>query len=299
MNEKTVLKKFFEWAAAREDIRAVILTSTRTTPGAMLDFFSDYDIILATTHPELYRPDDWLADFGPLLVLYRDPVRLIHGEPAFARITQYANGLKIDFTIWTDELLRRVVAQAVEKGGLDPDLDLGYRVLLDKDGLTAGMPSPTYQAFIPQRPREGEYHTMVEEFFHEGTYVVKYIWRQDLMALKYIFDGAMKGECLRGMLEWYMQIGHGWQVRTGAYGRNLRHKLPPDIWVELEHTYCGAEAQDNWDAFYATIALFEKVARAVGADLGFEYPQDLHNRCLSYYRWIQALPLEAVEFGRV
>jgi aminoglycoside 6-adenylyltransferase len=230
-----------------------------------------------------------LSDFGPLLVLYRDPIRLIHGEESFARITQYENGLKIDFTIWTVELLRRFVAEGKKKGKLEPDYDLGYCILLDKDGLTEGLPAPTYRAYIPTPPDEATYRTVIEEMFHEATYAAKYLWRDDLMAVKFILDGGMRGSDLLKMLEWYMQIGHGWTVRAGAYGRGLRRKLPPEIWAAVERTFAGPGIEENWEALFAMIHLFEKVARAVGAHLGYAYPEEMHERSLRYLRRVRAL----------
>jgi aminoglycoside 6-adenylyltransferase len=289
MDENSMFQRFIDWAEVRADVRAIILTSTRTTPGATVDVFSDYDIIFATTEAKRYQPDDWLSDFGPLLVLYRDPVRLIHGEESFARITQYENGLKIDFTIWTVELLRRFVAAAVQSGSLEPDYDLGYRVLVDKDDLTAGLPAPTYKAFIPTPPDEMTYFTVIEELFHEATYAAKYLWRDDLMAVKYILEGEMIGNDLRKLLEWYMQIGHGWSVRAGNYGRGIKRKLPPEIWAAFERTYAGPGIAENWAALFATLDLGEWVARAVGSHLGYTYPQELHERCMRYLRRVQAL----------
>jgi aminoglycoside 6-adenylyltransferase len=271
MDEKTMLQRFIDWAGARADVRAVIMTSTRTTPGAAVDVFSDYDIILVTTESRRYQPDDWLSDFGPLLVLYRDPIQLIHGEESFARITQYENGLKIDFTIWTVELLRRFVAAAVQSGRLEPDYDLGYQVLLDKDGLTRGLPAPTYQAFIPARPDETTYYTVIEELLHEATYAAKYLWRDDLMAAKFILDGQMKGSDLRKLLEWYMQIDHGWSVRAGAYGRGIKRKLPPEIWAELEHTYVGPGIEENWAALFAVVGYLRRVQALVPGSARFPW----------------------------
>jgi aminoglycoside 6-adenylyltransferase len=296
MNESRMLQRFIDWGMARGDVRALILTSTRTAPGSALDVFSDYDLIIVTTDPAPYQPDAWLSEFGPLLVVYRDPVRLIHGEPSFARITQYENGLKIDFTIWTAELARRFTAAAAQSGRLEPDYDLGYRILLDKDGLTAGLPAPTHKAYIPTPPDYAEYYRLVESIFHESTYAAKYLWRDDLMAAKFMLDEMIKGDNLRPMLEYYMQIGKGWTVRAGAHGRGLKRKLPPEIWAEFEQTYVGPGLAENWTALFATLALFEKVARAVGAHLGYAYPQALHERCMIYLRRVQALPPGATAF---
>ena len=78
-----------DWAEKREPVRAMLLTSTRTSPNARVDLFSDYDVILVVTdiHP-FFADRGWLEDFGRVLVVYRDPIRLVYGVGKFAYITQ-------------------------------------------------------------------------------------------------------------------------------------------------------------------------------------------------------------------
>ncbi len=163
-----------------------------------MDLFSEYDVIFGVRDIRPYFEDRaWLKDFGKVLVVYRDPIRHRYGFEKFAYITQYEDGTKIDFTLFPVELLRRVV----EDPELPEYLDIGYTVLLDKDGLTSGLKPPTYRAHIPIPPTEAAYQTVVEEFLHEATYVAKHLWRGDLMAAKYNLDYAMKLVNLRTMLE--------------------------------------------------------------------------------------------------
>jgi aminoglycoside 6-adenylyltransferase len=288
-----IRRQLIDWGAARADVRAMILTSTRCNPSAHVDAFSDYDLIIAVEDIQPYLSDEsWLHDFGDLLVVYRDPVRSVEGRPQFARITQYWDN-KIDFTVLPIETLRRMAWQARNAGSLPPDLDVGYTVLLDKDGLTTGMPAPNYQAFIPAPPDKAEYQRVIEEFFHEGTYLAKNLWRRQLLPVKYFLDAALKQDNLRLMLEWRVEIEHGWGRKTGVLGKGLQAGLPPDLWTELERTYVGADWDENWTAFFQTVELFSKVASQVGAQLGYAYPDELHRRCVEHYRLIQALPQDA------
>ena len=266
-------------------VRAMLLTSSRADPKAHLDLFSDYDVILVVTdiHP-FFEDRTWLQDFGQVLVVYRDPIRLDYGLEAFAYITQYEDGTKIDFTLWPVETLSRVKAGSE----LPHCLDVGYAVLLDKDRLTDGLRPPTYRAFIPDPPTEIAYQTLVEEFFHEATYVAKHLWRDDLMAAKYNLDHAMKHDNLRVMLEWRFEIDHHWSVKPGDYGKGLKKRLDREIWTELENTYVGAGLAENWEALFKTISLFRRIAIQVGTELGYAYPQELDLRVTSYLQKVRA-----------
>ena len=90
-------------------------------------------------------------------------------------------------------------------------------------------------------------------FFLDTIYVAKFLWRDDSMAAKYILETFVKDEHLRPMLEWHLEIEHGWSVKPGPYGRRLKKWLRPDLWEELESTFTGADLEDNWEALFRTI----------------------------------------------
>jgi aminoglycoside 6-adenylyltransferase len=254
-------------------------------PGATVDRFSDYDMVVAVEDIAPYFADrGWLEDFGRVLVLYRDPIHQVHGLDGFACITQYEDGLKIDFTLWTAGILERIAAAP----SLPESLDVGYAVLLDKDGLARGLPPPTHRAHIPARPTQAEYLTLVEELFHEATYVAKHLRRDDLLPAKYCLDHVMKQGNLRRMLEWRIEVDAGWDLKPGAYGKGLKRRLDPARWAELERTYAGASLEDNWESLFRTIDLFRKVAVEVGRELGYPYPHDLDRRVAAYLERVRA-----------
>ncbi len=285
-----MIERLVHWAEGWPAVRAVLLTSSRVNPSAPVDVLSDYDVILVVTDIQPFSYDrSWLEDFGTVLVVYRDPIEEAYGGEKFAYITQYEDGTKIDFTLWSLDTMRTVVTRSK----LVDELDLGYAVLLDKDRLADGLGPPTFKAFIPSPPTEATYQNAVQEFFHEATYIAKHLWRDDLIAAKYNMDHAMKFRHLRTMLEWLVEIDHQWSVKPGDYGRGLKRHLPPEIWSELEKTYVGADIEDNWQALFATIELFRRVAIQVGDHLGYKYPLDLHERVIRYLQRVKNFDRQA------
>jgi len=288
-----MIERLIEWGEQQPLVRAMILTSTRAIPNASPDLFSDYDVILALRDVRPFHEDrTWLEDFGPVLALYRDPLEVDKGYLTSGNVTQYENGLKIDFTLWSVEILQRVAAEPE----LPAEFDAGYRVLLDKDGLTEGLKPPSYRAYIPTPPTEADYQTVIELFFLDTTYVAKLLWRDDMMAAKELLDHFVKQEHLRPMLEWRVEIDHGWSVKPGPYGRRLKKWLRPDLWTELENTYTGLEPEANWAALFDTIALFRKVALEVGQQLGYAYSYDLDRRAMAYLNKVKNLDRNAKNF---
>jgi aminoglycoside 6-adenylyltransferase len=290
-----VIRRLVRWAEQQGLVRAMLLTSTRAIPNAPLDVFSDYDVVLVVQdiHP-FFEDRTWLHDFGEVLVVYWDPIHPApdYGLEQVANVTQYAEGLKIDFTLWPVALLRRI-AQA---STLPADLDAGYTILLDKDHLTDGMQPPTYTAYIPAPPADETYQKVVEDFFSDAPYVAKCLWRDELLPAKWCLDYDMKHNFLRQMLEWRMECDYDWAIPAGALGKGLKKRLPPETWSQLERTYVGAGMAENWAALFRTIELFRQVAIEVAAHLGYVYPHDLDQGVTAYINRMQSLDHGAESF---
>jgi aminoglycoside 6-adenylyltransferase len=273
------------WCEDRDDVRAAIVTSTRALPNNATDRFSDLDVILVLTDiTTLARHRDWLSDFGEVLVSWRDDEALAGHPPRTCFVTQYRDGRKIDFTLWPSELLRLITSRSA----LPDELDVGYRVIVDKDGMAAALSRATHRAHIPRRPSTTDFAALVESFFHEATYVAKHLSREDLLPAKYSLDHVMKQMDLRRMLEWRIEIDHDWTHRPGAYGKALKKMLPPERYRQLERTYVGPELTDNWDALFATIALFREVAMEVANALGLDYCTELDANLSAYLLHIRS-----------
>lgn len=272
--EADVLGKLVAWGEPEPLVRAMILTSSRARGDETVDALSDYDVIVAVTDVEAFADDTaWTSCYGRPLARWGDEHE-VHGLRTYFRGVVYEDGTKIDWSIWPDELLERV-AETVE---LSDDLDVGYRVLLDKDGATSRWKAATHRAHIPPKPSKAEYRALVEEFWWSATYVAKSLWRDELVIAKFALDNDMKLGVLRRFLEWRIELEHDWSVRSGAYGRGLKRALPTDLWAEFERTYVGPGLEENWEALSRTNALFRRVAIEVGEALGYEYPQDVDDR---------------------
>jgi aminoglycoside 6-adenylyltransferase len=290
--EKDVLEKLVAWGNAHTSIRAMILTSSRARPDGQVDILSDYDIIFAVTDADQFGREDgeygeygWLADFGKPMVRFSDQGE-VYNLTTYWRGVIYEDYVKIDYSVWPVALLERIAAE----GALLEQLDVGYRVLLDKDGRTSGWKLPSYKAHIPVRPTEAEYQALVEEFWWETTYVAKSLWRDELVFAKWCLEHEIKLEVMRRLLEWRVEIDHDWSLKPGVYGRGLERQLPADIWSDFASTYVGSDSEDNWGALFRLMALFRRVAMEVGGALGYAYPQPLDDRVGAYLETVRKLP---------
>ncbi len=278
MTESSVLDRMRFWASQHSLIRALLLTSSRASPHAPLDRLSDYDVVVIVTDLQPFvRDEDWLRWYGAPLVMFHDNY-VRDGSKGVVRLVLYDDGSKIDYTVSPTDYLARMRGAPQ----LDEQLDIGYQVLVDKDRLTDGLPSPPHTAHLPHTPTESEFLALVNEFWWETTYVAKNLWRDELFPAKYSFDAVIKFGLLRRLLEWCIELDHGWSLRPGSKGRYLEQRLPPALWTEVERTFVGADIEENWEALFRTCALFRTIASLVAARLGYTYPEDLDQGVRQY-----------------
>jgi len=283
--EREVLKRLHDWGEADPDIRAMILTSSRVRPDRPVDVLSDYDVVLALSDVEAFSADDrWMCALGTPMVCWGDQHEL-HGEATYFRGVVYADGVKIDYTLWPDTLLDRV-----SEAALPDELDVGYSILLDKDGRTGRWLPPTYRAHIPARPTQAEYQAIVEEFWWGTTYAAKSLWRNELVFAKFVLDYDMKLVTFGRLLEWRIELDHDWSIKPGRYGRGLERLLPDDIWSAFAMTYVGLDIEENWEALFRLSALFRRVAAEVGEALGYSYPYHVDEAVSAYLDEVRHLP---------
>lgn len=287
ISHEDTIHQLKQWGADEPSVRAVVLTSSRAIPHARTDAFSDYDVILALTDiGPFYENRTWLENFGSVLALYRDPLIDDRGFQRSAFVTQYEDSLKIDFNLWPVELLKQIVSEPQ----LTPEFDAGYRVLIDKDHITDSLPPPTYKSYIPKRPTEAEYQALIESFFLDTGYVAKFLWRDDLVAAKYILDHSLKHQHLLIMLGWRIEMAHDWALKLGPYGRGLKRFLLPELWEQFEATYTDSEPSSNWSALFRSIDVMRRVAVEVGDHLGYRYPEQLERRVIAYLQRVREYP---------
>ena len=272
-----MLGQLVTWAGARDDVRAVILTSTRAVPGTRLDAYSDYDVVLVVADVSAMLDNaSWLDVFGEVLITYWDPLvtESATGAQHVGSITNYTDGLKIDFSLWSLQWYADLTAGPQPH----PEFDAGYRVVLDKDDLTTDLPSPTFTAYIPTKPDEATFHRLVTDFLIGVPYVAKYLLRAELLPAKWVLDFDMRFNYLLPLLQWRVECDHDWSLTVGNLGKGLAAQLPVEYAGALERTFSGADADANWDALFEMIALFERVARDVADQLGHSCPDRLISR---------------------
>lgn len=248
----------------------MILTSSRVALNSNVDVFSDYDVELYVDDLKQFVTDDWLSFFGEIRL--RWPLKPMLEHERITRLILFKNNVRIDFQI-TDSKSIDILKY-----------DSGYKVLLDKDNIAINIKTPTYSEFVIKKPREKEFVEVINDFFWDGTYIVKCLWRDELYFAKYMSDHVIHFDYFQRMIEWYIGMQHDWSVSTNKYGRRFKKYLDQTTWKELESTFAGANIEENWDAFFNMVTLFSRLAKELADKLDYKYPSEIEENAIEYYK---------------
>lgn len=274
----TKLQAIETWAQQNPEVRALLLTSSLVNPLAPVDSFSDLDIELVFDNNEPYlESDTWLSVFG-------DPIAMIEeGEACFSgkhgmKMVLYRDGIKVDFKLYSAVNFVKEVA-APE---LPEDWDIGYRILLDKDGLTTAMKPPTHQVSIIKKPSTDAFKQLLNDFWWDTTYVAKCLARDEIFYAKFMSENNLRTAYLLPLVEWYIASQHHWNITTNKHGRLFKQYLSEEDWEKLELTFSGSVLVDNWKALFAMMDIVHEIGKELAARLNYAYPDKLEEDIRGY-----------------
>jgi aminoglycoside 6-adenylyltransferase len=259
-----LLGRMIEWAQSDLNVIALVMTGSRARRhGESVDEFSDFDLeIIAENPDQLATNDEWLRSFGPILVY----LPLSEGQAHATRLVFYEDGMKVDFSLCT----RERITDMLGANGLDDLYERGYRVLLDKDGITSGLPAATGGFPTTKLPTQHDFSAMVNEFWFEAAHIPRYLLRGELWVVK-TRDWTMK-QLLLQMLEWHAIARQERPVDVWHIGTHMKDWAGEKTWQELQAVYSHFDAPDSWRGLIATTTLFRRLAKEVATAIGIEYP---------------------------
>ncbi|HSX24732.1 MAG TPA: aminoglycoside 6-adenylyltransferase [Candidatus Andersenbacteria bacterium] len=273
MNGDELLGNIVRWANENENILAIIQTGSHARSDEMVDEFSDYDIeLIGRDNTQLVQSDDWIQQFG--LVWIQQSFK--EGQDYPTKLVIYESGIKVDFTLADEQRILNMNAK------LDDLYQRGYKVLLDKFGITKKLPKPTGQGPTNKPPTQDEYLAAVGEFWFEASHIPKYLVREDLWVVKFR-DWTMK-EMMLKMLEWYAITRTDYPAEVWHIGTHIQHWLEPKKYDRLQLIFAHFDGKDSWKALLAELDLFRDISRAVADQLGYQYPTEMDMNISNYVR---------------
>ena len=278
------LKSIIEWAKKNEDVRVLLLTSSLVNPLAPVDEFSDLDIEFIFENNANYISDkSWTLNFGNPIAMIEEDENAFDNKHAM-KMVLYEDGVKADFKLYS----KSNFIQETEQKELPEDWDIGYKILVDKDGITKEMLKPTHQVSIIKKPSEKEFQSILNDFWWDTTYVVKCIARDEIFYAKFMSETIIRTEYLIPLIQWYIASEHNWNITTNKHGRLFKKYLNSEIWAKTEQTFSGSKLEDNWNASFAMAELFSEMGTKLSEKLGYKYPNKLEKDIRKYLNEVKA-----------
>lgn len=272
------LKSIIEWAEENDDVRSLLLTSSLANPLANVDEYSDLDLELIFENNVRYISDkDWMLNFGKPIAMIEEDENCFDGKHAM-KMVLYEDGVKVDFKLYS----KSNFIKETEKENLSEDWDIGYKILLDKDGITKQMQQPTYQVSLIKKPSEKEFDKIINDFWWDTTYVAKCLARDEIFYAKFMSETIIRTEYLIPLIEWYITSKHNWDITTNKYGRLFKKYLSQEMWTKTEKTFAGKNIEENWNALFSMADLVSEIGTDLAENLGYHYPKKLEIDILDY-----------------
>jgi aminoglycoside 6-adenylyltransferase len=276
-SETEVLLQLKNWGERWDNIRAILLTSSRADPKRTPDILSDYDIdIYVRDLAVILQNDSWLESFGSIMVCW--PSRPISEKSGWVtQLVLFDDGVRIDFQ-FTDN--KQVEFENLENG---------YKVIIDKDNFTKNLSALTHSYSIIEQPTKEVFDSRLNAFWWDIIYVAKALYRGELNYAKYMLEGTIRFEKLQPLITWYIGISHDWSVNVGAYGRWFHRYLNEPMWEHYQRTFADSNPEANWNALFETLEFVRLVGKRIADELSFNYPDEVDRKVTRYIEEIREL----------
>lgn len=272
------LQQIIDWAQNNPDIRALLLTSSLVNPLAPVDELSDLDIELVFDDNSRYIANKiWLNHFGIPIAMIEEDEHYFDGKHAM-KMVLYADHTKVDFKLYSKPNFLKEVNQ----NQLCEDWDIGYKVLLDKEGITAAIKKPSYRVSIIKKPTAQKFNQLLNDFWWDCTYVAKCLVRKDIFYAKFMSEDNIRTNYLVPLIEWYIASQHDWNITTNKHGRLFKKYLPERTWEKIIQTFSAADINENWTALFAMADLVAEIGRELADKLTYPYPVKLEQDIRTY-----------------
>ncbi|MFS0783114.1 aminoglycoside 6-adenylyltransferase [Bacillus sp. 1P06AnD] len=268
-----------------ERIRAVGMNGSRVNRKAPRDIFQDYDIVYLVSELDSFLQNpEWIDVFGERIILQTpEDMSLFPPELGgrFTYLMLFKDGNRIDL----------MLAPVEEKGAYCKEDSL-TKIVLDKDGDMPTLSNPTDQDYWIAKPSEAHFADCCNEFWWVSTYVVKGLWRKEILYAQDHLNGSCRQMLLK-MLDWQVGIETGFAVSTGKNSKYLKQYITDKEWEQLMATYAGGNYEAVWNSLFSSVSLFRKTAIRVADSLGFDYNSEEDQNVSAYLERVRQLPPDA------
>ena len=245
-------------------VKAVALSGSRTNQKVQTDEFQDYDLVYVVDDIDNLTSDlSWLDLFGK---------RIIEQEVGFGHrrlyLMLFEDGNRIDLTLCPKEHIQEWV-----------DSEAGFTVLEDSEHLFEPY-SPNLERFWIHQASETDFKNSCNEFWWVSAYVVKGIYRKQLIYATDHLYSICQQELLK-VLSWQVASEKG-AVDIGKNYKYIFNYLPAQKEKEFSNLLDFSSIDKITQSLFATMELFHQEAQFLAYKMGFDYDMEVAEKMIEY-----------------
>lgn len=264
------LKRLIDFVNKNDNIRGMVLQGSYVNSNAPIDIFSDLDpLFYCNDVTEFTESDEWKKHFGFVISYFSDEWEMQDNLKGYTRLTIYSDGFKMDFGF-----------QDIKLAKYANNMEL-YKVYVDKDNI---IPTPEVtddSKFYVQKPTNEEFHAELRDFFFDSSYVVKTIYRNEIIFNQYMMGILHKK--INNLLKWYVGCKHDFKVNVGSVNRYINQYLSKEEIQMLKDTYCSSDPDEVYASLIAAFDFVRYLGTYIAGKLNYIYPlqhdEDMLNYC--------------------
>ena len=264
MRTETEMMNLILQIAESLKVDAVALSGSRTDDQAPKDEFQDYDVVYVVDDLDTLTSNlAWLDSFGTRII---EQHNVLGNRRLYLML--FEDGNRIDLTICPKEHINEWV-----------DSEAGFTVLVDEKGLFESY-SPSSQRFWTSPASETDFEKSCNEFLWVSAYVVKGIYRKQIIYATDHLYGICQQELLK-ILAWQVARNRG-LVDIGKNYKYLFNYLPSEKEKEFSALLDFSSLYKITQSLLATMEFFHQEAQYLAQKMGFKYEKEVAEKMMRY-----------------
>ena len=271
--EKEMLDLILNIAKQDKNIKAVCMNGSRVNEKIKPDIHQDFDIVYIVENLEDIIADlEWINQFGNRIITQFPEAQDLYPselEERYPILMLFDDYNRIDLTLLSKNKLSEYLVE-----------DKLIKILLDKDNLLPKNNSVSEASYWISKPYQKLFDECINEFYWVSTYVMKGIWRNELL---YSIDHL--NICRRMLLlmrAWDKGYKFDFQVNFGKSFKYLPNYLGSNKNSELTSTYPHLNTNEIKEALYKMTEMFDYAAVMVSKKCKLNYDTENYAEVKKY-----------------
>lgn len=260
--EEEMIKLIIKIAEYDDNIVAVCMNGSRVNDNVPTDKYQDFDIVYIVENLDDIIVDlEWINQFGNSIITQFPEAQDLYPselEERYPILMLFDDYNRIDLTLISKNKLTEYLSE-----------DSLIKVLLDKYNLLPDINYTSESTHWVYKPYQKVFDECINEFYWISTYVMKGIWRNEMMYSMDYLNICRK--MLLTMLAWDVGEKFNFQINFGKNYKYLPNYLEKEKQEKLISTYPHLNNNEIQESLYKMVDMFDHIAVSISKKCELNY----------------------------